>query len=147
MENYQEKNSVRDIASTVRAATTALTDVVRSEVRLAKAEVRESTGKAGKQALSVAFFGVMGLLGVPPFIAFLVIGLGVILGGSYWLSALIVSAFLFATGGSLAYLQFKKLKESEFLFPETRETLGQEAEVFQNTVHRISDIRSRRSSS
>ena len=65
------------LGSSARGAAQALTEVVRCEVRLAKAEMKDASGKLGHRALRVAAFGILALLGVPPFLAFLVLGLGV----------------------------------------------------------------------
>lgn len=117
------------LGSSARGAAQALTEVVRCEVRLAKAEMKDASGKLGHRALRVAAFGILALLGVPPFLAFLVLGLGSLLGGIYWLSALIVSLVLFAVGGTLAYRGFSKLREEQEFLPETRSTLAEMTEM------------------
>src|SRR5436190_903187 len=80
----------------------ALTDLVRNELYLVKTEVKETGLRLKSHLIQAAIFSLLALVSIPPFIAFLVIGLGDLLNGRYWLSALVVSAVFAAVGGTLA---------------------------------------------
>src|SRR4051812_21847307 len=75
---------------------TSLKNLVQSEIHLAKAELSDSVGRTASHLGMTAAFGAVAALGILPFMAFLVIGLGRLLNDNFWLSALIVSIVFFA---------------------------------------------------
>src|SRR4051812_6778165 len=88
--------------SAIRELFDSLQAVIRSEIQLAKSEATESVSFAAKNIGRAAAGGFVAFLGIPPFMAFLVIGLGELLGNNFWLSALIVSVVFLTTGGLVA---------------------------------------------
>lgn len=96
--------------------------LIRQEVALAKTEIRESASKAATDAISLAIWGAIAAVGGLVLVAFLVIGLGALI-GSYWLSALIVGAVFLIVGGLAAMGYAKKLKSIDFAPDTTLETL------------------------
>jgi uncharacterized membrane protein YqjE len=100
--------------------------LVRSEVALAKLEMKEA-GQAyalGGVRLAVAL-GLAGL-GAMALTAALVLGLGVALGGAYWASAVIVGVLLLAIGGALAKRGVDRIRETELKPEETIRTLKED---------------------
>jgi uncharacterized membrane protein YqjE len=100
--------------------------LVRSEVALAKLEMKEA-GRAyalGGVRLAVAL-GMAGLGGMA-LTAALVLGLGLVMGGLYWASALIVGVFLLLIGGVLAKRGVDRIKETELKPEETIRTLRED---------------------
>jgi hypothetical protein len=91
----------RSLGELFRQLTSDTSELVSKEIALVKAEarltgatlVRDGT-KVGT-AIGVAFAGVLALT------AFLIAGLGDLLNGKYWLSALIVGVLFLAIGGGL----------------------------------------------
>lgn len=77
-------------------------DLVRHEVALAKAELRETGSMLAADGAKVGAAVGLALAGALALTAFLVIGLGNLLDGRYWLSALIVGAVMLAVGALLA---------------------------------------------
>lgn len=108
-------------------------DVLRSEVALFKAEMEASVHNAGKHAAQMAIFGGLLALSVLPFLAFLVIGLGNLIGGMYWLSSLIVAVVCAVIGGPLAYRAYVELKTHDLKFEQTRNSFRREADAVQKT--------------
>ena len=87
-----------------------LTTLVRSEVRLAQAEV---TQKAKKLGVGIGLFGgagVMALLGVGALITAAILALALVLPG--WAAGLIVAAILFLVAGVLALLGRKDVQQA-----------------------------------
>lgn len=109
-------------------------DLVRSEVGLVTAELKTSAQGAKTHMTQLAIFGGLLALSVLPFLAFLVIGLGEILGGRYWLSSLIVAVVCAAVGGTMAYRAFKRLSEDDLDFSRTRDRLKEEASTVREKV-------------
>jgi hypothetical protein len=136
IDNSPTNRSFGEIFGEIKAG---LAHVLRDDLSLARTELRETTGRLKRDAVGVGVFGVVALLGVPPFLAFLVIGLGTLLGGSYWLSALIVSLTLFAVGGGLAYWSLQKLTSQDVSFPHTRRVIEHEASALQRKLKELPD--------
>src|SRR5947209_13389189 len=81
----EHTHSVASIISEIR---TGLLDTIRSDVNLARLELKNTTTRLKGDAAKLVAFGVFAALGVFPLLAFAVAGLGLLLGGNYWLSAL-----------------------------------------------------------
>jgi uncharacterized membrane protein YqjE len=74
------------------------TRLAQSELRLARVEIIEQGKAVTRESGKSAFSAVLLWLGFQCFIAFSIIGLGVLLNERYWLSALIVSAIFLGIG-------------------------------------------------
>jgi Flp pilus assembly protein TadB len=82
--------------------------LVRAEVTLARAEVRDEIKKTSAGAGIAAGGGVVVLLGAFTFVAFLVIALAGVM--PLWLSALLVAVVLLAGGAGLTWFGLQRLK-------------------------------------
>jgi hypothetical protein len=101
--------------------------LVRQEMELAKAEIRETGKKAGLGAGMFGGAGIVGFLALASFTAFLILLL-VELGLDAWASALIVTI---AYGGAAAVLAMQgrdKLKEATPPAPQTVDTVKEDVE-------------------
>jgi len=96
----------RSIASVLQDIVANIQQIVKSEVRLAKAEVREEVGKAGKASQSLAAGAVLALYALGFFLLCCVYLLATVV--SFWLAALIVALVL---GGIAAFLISAGLKQ------------------------------------
>lgn len=72
--------------------------LIRQEVALAGLEARQSAMALVKEVLLIGAGGVLILLGLLLLLVFVVLGLGRLLGGNYWLSTLIVGGAFVAVG-------------------------------------------------
>jgi uncharacterized membrane protein YqjE len=115
---------------------------MRSEVRLAKAEVKEASHVIGRRGLRVGVFAGIALLGAISLLASVVIGVGAYLHGMYGLSALIVAVVLIALGGGLGYRELTLAHAERMVLPETMATLAQEKELFQRKARQMAGRRS-----
>src|SRR3712207_3748274 len=70
----------RSLATVLRELSSSLNDVVRSEIHLAKAELKETGSRVARDGIMLGVFGVVAALGIFPLMAFFVIGLGRLLG-------------------------------------------------------------------
>ena len=110
-----------------RQLTTDTGELVRQEVSLAKAEMRQVGATLARDgtkigiALGVAHAGVLALT------AFLIAGLGGILRGHYWLAALIVGVLLLAIGGVMARSAVNDVKRRGVTPDQTAKTLSDDA--------------------
>lgn len=114
-------------------------------MHLIQAELRDSVGSVKGHIGQAAAFGAITAVSVLPFVAFLVIGLGRVLNGNYWLSSLIVAVVCAALGGSLAYRAYRKLSSEDLVLPRSREGLERGKEAVSEKVHELKDIGKRRS--
>ncbi|MFZ9595931.1 MAG: phage holin family protein [Bdellovibrionia bacterium] len=112
----------------------SLRSLIRSEVALARLEVRETLLWVRRESLLAGAFGSCLVLSVFPFLAFLVLGLGHLLGGNYILGSLIVALVCAGIGGGALVFLFHRLKMKEGLMPKTRSTLEQNARMVMGKV-------------
>jgi uncharacterized membrane protein YqjE len=88
------------VGQLVSSASTQLSDLVRSEMALARAELRESVKHAGLGAGLFGTAGLVALYGVGALVAAAVLGLATVLDA--WLAALVVGLVLFVVAGVAA---------------------------------------------
>jgi uncharacterized membrane protein YqjE len=81
--------------------TTDTSELVRQELSLARAEVREAGSAVARDGTKIGIGAGLALCGALALTAFLVIALGDLL-NNYWLGALVVGLALLAVGGVLA---------------------------------------------
>ena len=107
--------------------------LVRREIDLAKAEMREKGQKIGAGAALVGAAGLVGLLALGSLTAFLILALdGVI---PNWLAALIVGLVYAAVAAYLAVQGREKLREAGRPVPEqTQATIEEDLEWAKNQV-------------
>ena len=103
------------------------TKLLKKEIELAKAEVRESGKKAGLGAGMFGAAGVAGLLALGAFTAFLIL-LVVQLGVDAWVSALIVTLVYGVIAAMLALRGKGKIQEATPPAPQTVETVKEDVE-------------------
>jgi uncharacterized membrane protein YqjE len=104
------------LGALVNQLTTQIPELIRSELRLAQAEVTEKGKRAG---MGIGMFSAAGLLaffGFGTLLATIVLALSLVMDG--WLAALIVAVVLFAGAGVLALLGKNKVEEATPLQPE-----------------------------
>jgi membrane protein len=125
----------RSLAGLVRQLAEDAARLIRQEIALARAELSQNVSELAGHAGRIAMGGAIALLGLLVLVSFAVIGLGVLLGGNYWLSSLIVAVATLAAGAGLAYSGARRLGDSSIAPGESidsvRQTgrwLGQEAQ-------------------
>lgn len=91
--------------------------LIRQEIGLAKVEMRENVRKLGKDLVMLAIGGGILLVGLLVLTAFLVAGLGDMLGDEYWLGALIVGV-VYALIGGVLLMRGKSGMQHDDLKPE-----------------------------
>jgi hypothetical protein len=107
-----------------------LTDVIRGEARLAKAEIGEKVSKLGKAG---GFFGGAALCGVMGFAAIVACAIAALaLALALWAAAAIVGLLLLGVAGALYAAGRAKLKEVNPVPERTVETLKDDVEWAKN---------------
>lgn len=91
----------RNISELVRELIEQSNLLLRQEIELARQEIEQNVRTAASNAGRIAVGVVLLLLGALVLIAFAVVGLGMLLGGRYWLSTLLVALFFLLVGGVL----------------------------------------------
>ena len=107
--------------------------LVRQEVALAKAELRQNVKSVARDVTMVVVGGVLALLGGLVLIAFLVIAVGDAL-DQYWLGALIVGLLFLVAGGLMAKSFLGRLKQEEVAPARTLETLKEDKQWLQSEI-------------
>jgi hypothetical protein len=131
------------LADVIRQLGDSLKQIVKSEIHLAKAEVKVTGKHLGKEISQVMIFAVVALAGILPLMAFCVIGLGELI-GNYWLSSLIVSLVFIGVGGGLAYRAYSKMKRENLTLNQTRHMADEEIKLAERKVREITSSTKRR---
>jgi uncharacterized membrane protein YqjE len=104
------------LGTLVSDLTTQIPELIRSELRLAQAEVAEKGKRAGIGLGMFSAAGLLGFFGLAVLVATFVLLLDLVLPA--WAAALIVAAVLFAVAGVAALLGKKKVQEAGAPKPE-----------------------------
>lgn len=107
--------------------------LVKQEMALAKAEMRENLRTAGKDAAMIAVGGGLLLVGLLVLTAFLAAALGDLL-DNYWLGALIVGLAYVVIGGVLAKKYMANLKRDDLGPGQTIQTLKEDKRWLQSEI-------------
>jgi uncharacterized membrane protein YqjE len=107
--------------------TTDTSELIRQEMTLVKAEMREASATLGRDAAKIGVAAGFALAGVLALATFVVVGLGSLFGGNYWLAALIVGVVLLAVGGYLVRSAVSDIKQRGLKPQETVATLREDA--------------------
>jgi membrane protein len=113
----------RPIGQLLRELAADSANLVRQEIALARAEVVQNIRDLGRNVGKVAVGGVIATVGALVFVAFLVIGLGLLFGGMYWLSSLVVALALLVGGVGVAFLGARRLARSPIAPEESLESV------------------------
>ena len=128
----------------LKELSSAVTTLVKNEAFLLKEEIKQTGSRLARDSAKAAAFGALLALSVLPFIAFLVIGLGDLMGGRYWLSSLIVAVVFAAVGGIFAMKAYRDIKDHDLELPHVKHTLEREREMINHTISEVKDATHRR---
>ena len=130
-------NSENSYGSVIKELGITAINLAQSELSLLKTEIKTSAPNLLKHAAQTGIFGALSALSTLPFLAFVVIGLGILFGGAYWLSALVVSVICASVGGYFGYRAFQKLKSQDLTFTRTRDGLAKAAHMIENKINEV----------
>lgn len=102
--------------------------LLRQEINLAKAEVKESTSHMVKGSVKIGIAAGIAIPGLLAFGAFLIIALGDLMNENYWLSALLVSLAMLGLSALLVKRGAGEFGKASFVPQETVGTLREDAE-------------------
>jgi hypothetical protein len=123
MQQSTDDRSLGELFSELSRQTSTL---IRQEVALAKAELKQKGREAGKDVGMMAAGGALAYAGLLALIAAVIIALANVI--PWWLSALIVGIVVVAIGGLLIQRGMTALKESGIAPEQTIETLKEDKE-------------------
>lgn len=107
--------------------------LIRQEVALAKAEMRENVRSAARSATLLAVGGAIAAVGTLVLSAFLVLLLGELL-GNYWLSALIVGVLFLAVGGVMVSSNLKGLRANDLKPEQSLDSLREDGQWIRQEI-------------
>jgi hypothetical protein len=123
MEQSRDDRSLGELFSELSRQTSTL---IRQEVALAKAGMKQKGTEVGKDVGMMAAGGALAYAGLLALIATIIIVLAEFM--AWWLSALIVSLFVLAIGGLLVQRGMSSLKQTNMAPEQTIETLKEDKE-------------------
>ena len=101
-------------------------DIVRSEVQLAKAEMKEEATKAARGGAMLATGGILGLFGLA--FVFWTVAAGLTLWMPVWAASLIVGVVLLAVAGALAMVGLNRLRQVHAKPEQAMESVKEDVE-------------------
>ena len=101
-------------------------ELIRQEAALAKAEIRETGSALAGDARDIGIAIGLAVAGALALVAFLVISLGSLLDGRYWLSALIVGVLAVVIGMMMAKSAVADMKQRTFTPKQTMDALRED---------------------
>jgi uncharacterized membrane protein YqjE len=110
--------------------------LVRQEMALAKAELRENVKSVARDTAKIAVGAVLAAVGALVLVLFLVLLLGDAL-GKYWLGALIVGLLFAIIGAVLAMGAMKRLKQDSITPDQTLQTLKEDKQWLQSEMKQV----------
>jgi uncharacterized membrane protein YqjE len=110
--------------------------LVRQEMALAKAELRENVKSVARDTARIAIGAVVAGVGALVLVAFLVLLLGDAV-GRYWAGALIVGVVMLGVGAILAMSAMKRLKQESITPAKTLETLKEDKQWLQSEMKQV----------
>ena len=128
-----EKGEVSSIGAIIGDVANDLSTLMRQEVALAKAEVRQSVRQTANGAAKLGVAAALATVGALVLTAFLVLLLGDLL-DNYWLSALIVGLAFLIIGGLLAMSGMRKLRAVQLAPEATLATLKEDKAWVQEQI-------------
>lgn len=117
----------------VTQLSTELSDLVRGEMALAKAEVTQSAKQAGLGAGLFGGAGVVALYGVGALVAAAILALALVVDA--WLAALIVAVALFVVAGIIALVGKKQVSAATPPVEKTTASLKADVETLKESTH------------
>jgi uncharacterized membrane protein YqjE len=123
MQQSRDDRSLGELFSELSRQTSTL---IRQEVALAKAEIKEKGSEVGKDVGMMAAGGLLAYAGLLALIATIIIILAEFM--DWWLSALIVSIVVLGIGGLLVQRGMSALKQTNMKPEQTIETLKEDKE-------------------
>jgi hypothetical protein len=122
----QSTTSESSLGELFKRLTADTSELIRQEMSLAKAEMRDTAATLGRDATKIGIATGFALAGVLALAAFAVVGLGDLF-NNYWLAALIVGVVLLAVGGYLARNAIADVKRRGLTPQQTVQTLRDDA--------------------
>ena len=125
-----ERTDGRTLGQLVAAATAEMSALVREEIALAKAELRQDVKRAGTGGGAIAVAGLLGLSAVPVLSFATAYGIHNLGLGLAWSFLIVGGAFLVLAAllGLLAMTKFKKIRKPELTIASAKQT----AQALQN---------------
>lgn len=114
------------LADLFRRLTADAGELVREEVNLLRAELKQAGSTLAKDGQKIGIAVGLALLGAFALTAFLIILLGQLLGGNYWLSALIVGVVFLGVGAFLATSAIGDVKKRGIMPQQTIASLKED---------------------
>jgi hypothetical protein len=117
----------RTIGLIFRELIAGVQNLVLNETHLIQTELRRTAQLTRRRSIYMLTSLSLLTIGILPFVSFLILGIGQILGDRYILSSLIVSLLFWLLGGGLTLYFAKKIQKQNFSLPNSRESLQKEA--------------------
>lgn len=142
-----DTGDTRSLGALFRELSSDASTLIRQEMALAKAEMRQNVRSVAGNAGKIVGGAVLAGVGALVLVAALVAGLGDLMGDRYWLSALIVGAAFVGIGTALALMGLSAARHASLAPEETLETLRETGDWAKSEVSELRAVLARRPAS
>jgi uncharacterized membrane protein YqjE len=125
----------RSVGDLFKQLTADTGDLLRQEISLVTAEIRQTAATFARDGAEVATALALAMAGLMALVAFFIAGLGSLLDDRYWLSALIVAVVLLGIGGVLARHAVADIKRRLSTPSAALETVRQDVRWAERAAH------------
>ncbi len=124
-------------AQALKDVATSGANLLHNELALMRAEFKASVDRVREHTVEVVVFGGICVLSIFPFMVFFIMGLRRLAGIPIWLSALIVGIVFAAVGGIFALRAYRKIKNEDVQFVQTKSSLERTTQTMQVQVEKL----------
>jgi membrane protein len=139
-----DTGDTHSLGALFRSLSADASTLIRQEMALAKAEMRQNVRSVAGNAGKIVGGAVLAGVGALVLVAALVAGLGDLMGERYWLSALIVGAAFVGIGTALALMGLSAARHASLAPEETLETLRETGDWAKSEVSELRAVLARR---
>ena len=125
--DYGQNVHDRSIGEVLRELFQDGSRLIKDEIALAKAEMKQNVSRIGRDSVGIAVGGVLAFVGLQALVAAAILVLALVL--SAWASALIVGGVLVLIGVIVLMASLNSLKENDIVPRQTMESLQEDARV------------------
>lgn len=131
------------LSSVFRELMISFTGILRGEVLLAKAELKEVATSLRRDVFRFMSFASLAAAGLLPLMAFLVLGLGRLLGDRYILSSLMIAVLSIGIGLIVSYTTYQKATREALQLPRTLHSVEERIDSLNKRLNELAETAKR----
>ncbi len=131
------------LVSLFRELISSFNGMLRGEVELAKAELKTGATAFRRDMFRFMSFSALAAAGLLPLMAFLVLGLGHLLGDNYLWSSLIIAVLSIAIGLGVSYHAYRRATREDLQLPRTLHSVEERLDSLNKRLNELAETTKR----